>query len=316
MADVYILDTVDPYVNLAVEEYLTLNSVGRALILWQNDRTVVIGNHQNAWAECDYERLVRDGGRLARRLTGGGAVYHDLGNLNFSFICDEESFSALENFEIIIRALARFGIDAEPTGRNDVTVSGKKISGNAFMHKKGRVLHHGTLLVNSDLTKLAGYLKPSKKKLETKGIKSVRSRVTNLADLGAVTVDGLKRAIAEEYVARYGAEIKTVPDKSLYLELAVRNSAYDFILGENPRFSLECGDRFSWGEVTVGLIVKGNEIADCKIYTDALGDDFVTETVDALVGVRYVKEEIEGALSRASSTETRDVIALVLESLR
>lgn len=315
MADVYLLTSTNPYENLATEEYVTLTSTEPALILWQNEATVVIGNHQNAWVECDYERLKADGGRLARRITGGGAVYHDLGNLNFSFICSEEEFSPEKNFEIVKRALSSLGIEAEVSGRNDLEVGGKKVSGSAFLHRNGRVLHHGTLLVSSDLTKLASYLSVSKKKLLSKGIKSVSSRVCNLSDGSEVTVSALKDAIEREYVTRFGAKRSLVPERTSYAELADKYASYDFIFGENPRFSLECEERFKWGTVSVGLNFEANAVSSCKIFTDSLSGGFVAEVERLLVGARYQKEKIEALKASVIFPESEDVLSLVAREI-
>jgi lipoate-protein ligase A len=179
--------SVDPWYNLALEEYL-LKHVRRGevvLYLWQNNHTVVIGKHQNAWKECNCKLLEQDGGRLARRLSGGGAVYHDLGNLNFTMVMDRKLYDLEKQLTVILQAVRGLEIRAEFTGRNDLAIEGRKFSGNAFCFKSERAYHHGTLMVDTDLECLTRYLQAPQSKLVAKGagIASVRSRVINLASI-------------------------------------------------------------------------------------------------------------------------------------
>ena len=182
----------DPYHNLALEDHLVSllqadadkpDGLRGILYLWQNQDTVVIGRNQNAWSECQTGLLENEGGRLARRTTGGGAVYHDLGNLNFSLILPRRNFNLDDNFAMIISAVASQGIIAERSGRNDVLAGGRKFSGNAFSLRQDAGLHHGTLLIESDYTRLARYLNVAPAKLQAKGVASVKSRVINLCEL-------------------------------------------------------------------------------------------------------------------------------------
>lgn len=179
-----ITDDRNPYRNLALEKYLTLHTEpGECILfLWQNQRTVVIGRNQNCWKECRISRLEADGGFLARRLSGGGAVFHDLGNLNFTFCVCEEDYDVDRQLEVIVQAVRTLGIDARKTGRNDVTADGRKFSGNAFYRSEGHCFHHGTLLVNVDTAAMSGYLNVSPDKLKARGVDSVRSRVVNLCE--------------------------------------------------------------------------------------------------------------------------------------
>ena len=184
-----------PYKNLAVEEYLLLHCEPQECILylWQNQNTVVIGRNQNAWKECKVESLEENGGHLARRLSGGGAVYHDLGNLNFTFLVSKENYSIDRQLEVIVKAVQKLGAKAEKSGRNDILIDGKKFSGNAFFDSKGYYYHHGTLLLNVDTASMSRFLNPSKAKLQSKGIDSVRSRVVNLSSLCPdITVDTIQ----------------------------------------------------------------------------------------------------------------------------
>lgn len=314
MAKIYLSNSTNPYENLALEEYLTFSTDGEVLFLWQNKDVVVIGNHQNAWAECDVATLDKKGVTLARRTTGGGAVFHDLGNLNFSFISPESEFSAEGNLRIIVDALRSLGINAVPTGRNDVEVEGAKVSGNAFLHKKGRALHHGTLLVNSDLTRLSGVLTVDSKKLASKGIKSVRARVANLTQFAPVTVASVQSAIINSYARARGGVPSELPLRELYEDVVQRFASTEFVMGENPRFCLTVDERFDWGSVKVHTDAKGDVIERAVVYTDALDVDVAPEVTALLKGVKIERRAFEKLLAECSSKASADVITAVRDS--
>ena len=181
-------DQVNPYKNLAVEEYLLLHCEDKECILylWQNQNTVVIGRNQNAWKECKVTKLEEENGHLARRLSGGGAVYHDLGNLNFTFLVNKDEYSLEKQLQVIINAMGRLGLKAEKSGRNDILIDGKKFSGNAFYEQEKHCYHHGTIMVDVNKEILSRYLTVSKDKLKSKGVDSVKSRVTNLVEAGKI----------------------------------------------------------------------------------------------------------------------------------
>ena len=180
----YRSDSLCPWHNLAVEEHIlmTLPPETCVMYLYQHKNAVIIGKNQNAWKECRTEQLKREGGKLARRISGGGAVYHDMGNLNFSFILDRNDYDLHRQLGIILSAVRKLGISAEFSGRNDILSEGAKFSGNAFCYKKTGAFHHGTILVDADMTKLSRYLSVSKDKIASKGVDSVRSRVCNLKE--------------------------------------------------------------------------------------------------------------------------------------
>ena len=199
--------TYDPYANLAMEEYLMLHcgETECILYLWQNEHTIVIGRNQNPWKECHLTQLEESGGHLVRRLSGGGAVYHDLGNVNFTFLVQKENYDVGRQLDVIIGAMRRLGIQAERSGRNDILADGKKFSGNAFYKQNKFCYHHGTIMLNVDVTKLSRYLNVSADKLKSKGVSSVKSRVTNLVEfVPDLTVARLKKALKESFEEVYG----------------------------------------------------------------------------------------------------------------
>ena len=200
-------NTVNPFFNLATEEWLFRSGdiTRPTLFLWRNEPTVVIGRCQNPWKECDILKLGQKGVHLARRYSGGGTVYHDLGNTNFTFLTSLANHDKDRNSQIIIRALASLGVSAETSGRNDLIVGGFKVSGAAYKLAPPRALHHGTLLIDVDMKALAGLLNPNKLKLQSKGIASVASRVKNLKELSSlVSHESLSKAIIESFCSHYG----------------------------------------------------------------------------------------------------------------
>ncbi|MDH7578731.1 MAG: lipoate--protein ligase [Bacillota bacterium] len=276
----------DPWYNLALEEYL-LNRISENqvfLYLWQNEDTVVIGKHQNAWKECLWQELENDGGKLARRLSGGGAVFHDLGNLNFTFLIDRKLYNLESQMQVVIRAVENLGIDAEFSGRNDLTAGGKKFSGSAFYFKAGAALHHGTLLINTDLEKLVRYLQVSREKIISKGVDSVRARVVNLSELNpGVTVEAALENMKKSFAEFYGGppeEIQAVPVGEDFERLYRKHASWEWRYGETPQFDLSLSNRFAWGGIEIGLRVRNGYITSAVIYSDALD----CETIEALAG--------------------------------
>lgn len=312
-------DSHSPFQNMALEEHLTriLKDGDFYFYLWQNADTIVIGLNQNAWRECDVETFLNDGGNLARRSTGGGTVYHDLGNLNFSFV-GSDTYNLEKQLKLLLHALSNLGITAEFSGRNDLTVNGFKFSGNAFRHTKTFDLHHGTLLVDADMTKLGKYLRVPKLKLESKGIKSVRSRVCNLKEYNpSITVDSLKEALTRAFREDYGDyELISVPVTD-YVDLIEKYSSYEFRIGKNPDFSVVFDNRYSFGMLSVNLDVSGNRIRS-EVYSDMLDTDFPPRVAEVLRNVEFSKEDIIDALQSLNdsrATEIADYIASEFDKL-
>lgn len=283
----------DPWFNLAVEQYL-LESVEDQCILylWQNKNTVVIGRNQNPWKECRTTLLEQEGGHLARRLSGGGAVFHDLGNLNFTLLMPQPDFDLERQLSVICQAVRGFGIPAEKSGRNDILAGGRKFSGNAFYKNGKQAYHHGTLLVDADMEKLSRYLNPSKAKLKSKGVESVRSRVTNLKELcSGLTVDALKLSLAHAFADVYNLPLRQIRDEDLDFQkiesLAERNRSWEWNFGHRIPFDLEREERFSWGSVQLQLHINEGVIQQAKIYSDAMDWAWVAEAEEKLTGCRF-----------------------------
>ena len=286
--------TTDPYQNLAVEEYLTFHTEpGECILyLWQNAHTVVIGRNQNCWKECRVSELEADGGHLVRRLSGGGAVYHDLGNLNFTFCMRKEDADVDRQLQVIIEAVASFGLTAEKTGRNDVAINGKKFSGNAFFDSKGCYYHHGTLLLNVDTASMSRFLNPSKAKLQSKGVDSVRSRVVNLSSLcPEITVDTMKQAMFTAFSKVYG--LPAVPLCAERLEQTAiqdgreRFSSERWKYGPKIPFTNRLEQRFSWGEVNLDLHVNEGMITKALLSSDSMEADWFSDIGTEFQGLPY-----------------------------
>lgn len=295
----------DPYDNLALEEHLLSQVTPGSVILylWQNAHTVVIGRNQNPWAECRTSLLQEEGGRLARRLSGGGAVYHDLGNLNFTFICREEDYDLQKQLSVIQSACAHAGITATFSGRNDLLAEGKKFSGNAFYHSKGAAYHHGTLMIDTDTEKLGRYLSPPKAKLQTKGVASVRSRVVNLKDLSpALTCDIMKDYMVTAFGASYGCTPEQFPfseeDAQAVAQLRDRYESEAWLFGKPMPFSCALEGHFSWGHLQLLLQVEGGMIQNATVYTDAMDCMLAQQISSALTGCPFQTEAMDKAFSQ------------------
>ena len=296
----------DPYQNLAVEEYLTFHTEpGECILyLWQNAHTVVIGRNQNCWKECRVSELEADGGHLVRRLSGGGAVYHDLGNLNFTFCMRKEDMDVDRQLQVIIEAVSSFGLTAEKTGRNDVAIGGQKFSGNAFFDSKGYYYHHGTLLLNVDTASMSRFLNPSKAKLQSKGVDSVRSRVVNLSSLCPdITVDTMKQAMFNAFSKVYG--LPAMPLCAERLEQTAiekgreRFSSEHWIYGPKIPFTNRLEQRFPWGEAGLDLCVNGGMITEALLSSDSMEADWFSDIGSEFQGLPYRADILCKALDRS-----------------
>jgi lipoate---protein ligase len=302
----------DPRINLAIEEYALKNlDINETYLLFYiNEPSIIIGKNQNSVEEINTEYVESNGIHVVRRLSGGGAVYHDLGNLNYSFITkdDGDSFHNFRKFtEPVIAALKQMGVNAELSGRNDILAEGRKISGNAQFSTKGRMFTHGTLLFNSEMDHIVSALRVKKDKIESKGIKSVRSRVANISEFLTDTLNieefrsSLLNFIFEgQQVSEY---VLTKEDWEKIHQLSKeRYQNWDWNYGKSPKFNLQHSHRFPVGQIDVRLDVEKGVIEHCKIYGDFFGVGDVSEIENKLTQVRYEKSELEAALKEVDTT--------------
>ncbi|WP_338753520.1 lipoate--protein ligase [Bacillus sp. FJAT-52991] len=301
----------DPRINLAIEEYAVkhLNINETYLLFYINEPSIIIGKNQNTIEEVNIDYVEKEGIHIVRRLSGGGAVYHDLGNLNFSFITkdDGDSFHNFLKFtEPVITALNKLGVQAELSGRNDILANGFKISGNAQFSTKGRMFSHGTLLFNTNMDEVVSALKVRKDKIESKGIKSIRSRVTNIAELlkHDMSIEEFREFLLkaifeqEEPIPQYKLEEK---DWEIIHQISEdRYKNWDWNFGKSPTFNIQRSHRFPVGLIDVRLDIKNGRIQLCKIFGDFFGVGNVHEIEEKLIGIRYEKNEIAQALDQLS----------------
>ncbi|MEW9501650.1 lipoate--protein ligase [Jeotgalibacillus marinus] len=297
----------DPQINLAIEEYALKNlDINQTYLLFYiNEPSIIVGKNQNTIEEISTNYVEKNNIRVVRRLSGGGAVYHDLGNLNFSFITkdDGDSFHNFKKFtEPVVKALHQIGVPAELKGRNDLLVGERKISGNAQFSTKGRMFSHGTLMFDSEIDHVVSALKVRKDKIESKGIKSIRSRVANISEFmdEKVTIEEFKQLILQhifdgsDQIEEY---VLTDEDWEKIHELSrERYQNWEWNYGKSPKFNLQHSHRFPVGGVDVRLDVEKGFIHNCKIYGDFFGVGEVGEIGAKLTGVRYEREHIEKAL--------------------
>lgn len=297
----------DPRINLAIEEYAlkNLDIDETYLLFYINEPSIIIGKNQNTIEEINTEYVESNGIHVVRRLSGGGAVYHDLGNLNFSFITkdDGESFHNFRKFtEPVVNALRKLGVNAELSGRNDLLAEGRKISGNAQFSTRGRMFSHGTLLFDSEIESVVSALNVKKDKIESKGIKSIRSRVANISEFLSekVTIEQFRSLLLRnifEGLDDIPEYVLTEQDWEKIHELSKeRYQNWNWNYGKSPKFNLQHSHRFPVGQIDVRFEVNKGIIENCKIYGDFFGVGDVTEIEEKLTGIKYEKSQIAGAL--------------------
>ena len=287
-----ILETTDPYRNLAIEEYLFLHSDDDVFMLWQNEPTVVIGKNQNAYAELAMDYIKARGVHVARRITGGGAVYHDLGNVNYSFISTTKGKDGLDFAYFtapMLAALESLGIVATLSGRNDLQVDEKKFSGNAQHASGDRVLHHGTLLFDSDLDALSSALRVDEEKLRARAVRSVRARVTNLRPYLREDCDAraFMARIGEYVKTAYGAQDMAIPVSEELEALCARNRSEGWIFPERAlvsQYEIVKKRRYPFGTVELYLSMQNESVRELRIRGDFFGVRPIAELEEALRG--------------------------------
>ena len=291
---VVVSNQYDPFLNRAVEQYLTDNQEEgiTTMYLWKNQQTVVIGYNQNPYSECNVKLLLDEGGHLMRRGTGGGAVYHDLGNINFSFIVDKSLYDVRKQLSVIQDALLSYGLQTEISGRNDLTYDGRKFSGNAFAKGQKNNLHHGTILIKTDGAMMQRYLIVDKAKLLKNGVKSVASRVINLSEaVPELTSESIKQPLIASFEKVYGGKAEmldfdTIIKKSEVQAIREHIASDDFLFGRWEQFKTTKKARFAWGGVEIALQVdEANAIIkDIQIASDCLEPETIKQAEQLLHG--------------------------------
>lgn len=298
----------DSRINLAIEEYaLKTMDVDKDsfFLFYINEPSIIIGKNQNTIEEINTDFVESNGIHVVRRLSGGGAVYHDLGNLNFSFITkdDGDSFRNFKKFtQPIVDALKEMGVDAELSGRNDILAEGRKISGNAQFSTRGRMFSHGTLMFDTEIEAVVSALKVRKDKIESKGIKSIRSRVANIMEFleEPITINEFRLKLLHSI---FGGEenVKTVELteqdwENIHALSKERYANWEWNYGKSPAFNMSHSERFPVGGIDVRLQVKNSVIEDAHIYGDFFGLGDVSDLESSLIGVTYEKNKIEEAI--------------------
>ncbi|MDY4610772.1 MAG: lipoate--protein ligase [Sphaerochaetaceae bacterium] len=321
---IYVARQHNPWFNLATESWLIEKQELRdthVLYLWRNSPCIVIGRYQNPWVECNLQAMERDGILLARRLSGGGAVYQDLGNTCFTIISPREQYDKGRNFDIVRKALATCGVTSELSGRNDILVDGRKVSGSAFQLTATRGCHHGTLLIDANLSHIGDYLTPDKQKLEAKGIRSVASRVVNLREIEpSFTHDRFSDAVIEAFRAEYGEEAPVqgldtamLEREPLLMETYEKLSADAWRFGTTPQFGHTCSERLPWGRLTFHLDVEKGMIVQVKVFSDALSTDCVELLEQSLPGLPYTVKAVRERVEEVADGLPQELAALVRE---
>lgn len=314
----YVSPSRDGWQNLAMDEWF-LDHIGpedMVLYFYINGNAVIIGKNQNPWKECNLRAMERDGVQLVRRITGGGAVFHDAGNLNFSFIAGEDRYDLEKQLNLILRAVSSFGIPCEFSGRNDLLAGGKKFSGNAFCSRAGIRQHHGTLLLRADLSRLQNYLQVDPRKIKAKGVASVRARVCNLSEFTeAVTVEAMLDAIRRAYEGLYGAVTDFAPTPEQVAQVVPyyeKQASWQWRLGKTLAFDLELDTRFPWGGVQLLFTLKNVTVEHVDVYSDAMDAELAGELQTRLTGCRFRSQFLHDALIGSEKEAVRDVARYLL----
>ena len=304
----------NPHLNLAVESSLLDEGDDNVvtMFLWKNQQTVVYGYNQNPFTECNVELLLSEGGFAARRRTGGGAVYHDLGNLNFSFVANKKHYDVAKQMSVIQKALEIFGLKTEVSGRNDILFDGRKFSGNAFGIYKDRRLHHGTILIKTDGEKLAKYLKVNPAKLQKHGVKSVASRIINLSEVVDITSDSIIPYLSKAFEEVYKAKAEVIDFNDLLTDKVLKTrdlfASDEYLFGKWRNFHAKKSAQFAWGLVELDMQINEEKgiIESVSIASDGLEPDLIDETEQLLIGA-----SIKKAPDFGQNEVAKDIISLI-----
>lgn len=300
----------NPRINQALETYFTEQAEAGRLIfyLWQNDKTVFIGRNQSARGECRVRELEADGGFLCRRLSGGGAVYHDTQNINFTFALHDADYDTVLQTEVILEAVRRLGLHPERSGRNDLTLDGKKFSGHSYYKNKDCRFHNGTLLVAADTKAMQRYLSVTPEKLEANKVRSVRSRVVNLRELlPDLEMEELVKALLEALAATYGVKPQPLPEEAIDRERLQYwidfLSRPEWIYGNQREGEVQAGRRFSWGQFDLSFDLEEQRLCRVNLVSDAMEASWLKALSEALEGTAFTEPALLGVLERAPEAE-------------
>jgi lipoate-protein ligase A len=303
------------FCNLGLDEWF-LDNVGNddlILYFYINQNAVIIGKNQNPNKECDLEAMAHDGVQLVRRMSGGGAVFHDSGNLNFSFIAGKNRFDKERQHNFILNCVRSLGIDCCFSGRNDLLANGRKFSGNAYCSKGNSKLHHGTLLINADLHKLLNYLTVDERKIRAKGVDSVRSRVCNLAELCPdITTDIVLEKVRNQFSKEYGNYQSFSFTENQIIEIQKYQEKYasnEWAFSKLSQFEYVFDERFDFGNVQILLDVKDKIISDVQVFTDSMDTELPSKIQNALLGSKFEKDNLCQKLNNSADTSLMEISA-------
>ncbi len=299
--------STDPYFNIATDEYIFKNLKEDCFMLWRNDNAIIVGKHQNTLAEINVDYVKERGIKVVRRLSGGGAVYHDLGNLNFTFTRTGENTEMVdfERYTLpIIEVLQNLGVDAKFEGRNDLTIEGKKFSGNAEHVFKNKVLHHGTILYSSEMKDVSVALKINPLKYKDRAVKSIPKRVTNVSNhlKEPLALDDFTQKIMDHVLASFDdAKMYEFTEEDIAAIAKIRDEKYatwEWNYGNSPTYDFQQGIRTSGGTIEMNLNVKRGLITEAKIFGDFFGTKDIEDIEKALVGTKHDVDIVNEKLSQ------------------